>query len=152
LIITLYSADAYLNMLSGCQENIKVDYWTPDNTNAKYQKPVSIMSGDNTKYGSTLGYFDASYLKIRTISLGYNFKQKWMQNAGVERLRVYFTAQNPFVMFSPYKKESGMDPETNSYGNENAAVAYSDNLRRLLTIGTNSPSTRNYLFGINLTF
>ncbi len=49
------------------------------------------------------------------------------------------TVQNPFVLFSPYNKESGMDPETNSYGNENAAVAYSYNLRRLLTIGTNTP-------------
>ena len=45
-----------------------------------------------------------------------------------------------------------MDPETNSYGNENAAVALPDNLKRLLTIGTNTPSTRNYLFGVNLTF
>jgi hypothetical protein len=55
-------------------------------------------------------------------------------------------------MFSPYKKESGMDPETNSYGNENAAVPLSGNLRRLLTIGTNTPATRNYLIGLNLTF
>jgi hypothetical protein len=68
------------------------------------------------------------------------------------RLRVYVTAQNPFVMFSPYNKESGMDPETNSFGNENAAVNLSENLRRVLTIGTNTPSTRNYLIGLNLTF
>jgi hypothetical protein len=67
-------------------------------------------------------------------------------------MRLYFTAQNPFVMFSPYKKESGMDPETNSYGNENAAVPLAGNLRRLLTIGTNTPTTRNYLIGIDLTF
>jgi hypothetical protein len=75
-----------------------------------------------------------------------------MENMGVDRLRVYCTVQNPFVFFSPYKKESGMDPETNSYGNENAAVAYSSNLRRLLTIGTNTPSTRNFMIGVNLTF
>jgi hypothetical protein len=67
-------------------------------------------------------------------------------------MRFYFTVQNPFVLFSPYHKESGMDPETNSYGNENAAVPLSGSLRRLLTIGTNTPSTRNYLIGINLTF
>jgi hypothetical protein len=53
-------------------------------------------------------------------------------------------------MFSPYKKESGMDPETNSYGNENAAVASYQ--KRLLTIGTNTPSTRTYMFGLNFTF
>jgi TonB-dependent starch-binding outer membrane protein SusC len=43
-----------------------------------------------------------------------------------------------------------MDPETNSYGNENQAV--SSYLRRILTIGTNTPSTRNYILGVNLTF
>ena len=103
---------------------------------------------------STLGYFDASYLKIRTISLGYNFAQTWIKKAGIDKLRIYVTVQNPFVMFSPYHKESGMDPETNSFGNENttAASPLSVNLRRLLTIGTNTPSTRNYLIGINLTF
>ena len=68
-------------------------------------------------------------------------------------MRVYCSVQNPIV-FSPYTKESGMDPETNSYGDQNAATPYDTNtqLKRLLTIGTNTPSTRNYLIGINLTF
>jgi len=151
LISTLYGSSGYLNMLSGRRGNVKVDYWTPEHTDAKYPKPGGLISGDNPKYGSTLGYFDASYLKIRTISLGYNFNQKWVQDVGIDRLRVYCTVQNPFVLFSPYHKESGMDPETNSYGDENAAVTTSYQ-RRLLTIGTNTPSTRNYLIGINLTF
>lgn len=153
LISTLYSGAGYLNMMSGRRGNVKVDYWTAENTSAKYPKPGGVMSGDNPKYASTLGYFDASYLKIRTITLGYNFEnQKWTDKAGINRMRLYLTVQNPFVLFSPYNNESGMDPETNSYGNENAAVAYSDNLKRLLTIGTNSPATRNYMVGINLTF
>gem|GEM_PF-3917543 len=47
-----------------------------------------------------------------------------------------------------------MDPEPNTTGDQSStmAVPYSGNLSRLLTIGTNSPSTRNYLFGVNLTF
>jgi len=153
LISTLYSASGYLNLMTGRRGNVKIDYWTPDNTDAKYPSPAGVLSGDNPKYGSTLGYFDASYLKIRNITLGYNLGQvNLIRNAGIDRLRLYATVQNPFVMFSPYKKESGMDPETNSFGNENAAVALSYNLRRLLTIGTNTPSTRNYLIGIELTF
>ncbi|MGQ1948207.1 SusC/RagA family TonB-linked outer membrane protein [Geofilum sp. OHC36d9] len=152
LISSLYSSSGYLNMLSGRRGNVDVDYWTPQNTGADYPAPGGPTSGDNPKYGSTLGYFDASFLKVRTISLGYNFHQEWMQNMGVDKFRIYCTVQNPFVIFSPYKRESGMDPETNSYGDENAAVSYSENLKRLLTIGTNTPSTRNYLIGINLTF
>ena len=153
LISSLYAANGYLNLMTGRRNNVKVDYWTPQNTDAKYPYPAGVLSGDNPKYGSTLGYFDASYLKIRSVTLGYNFAQNnFIQDAGIAGLRLYVTVQNPFVMFSPYHKESGMDPETNSYSNQNAAVPASYNLRRLLTIGTNTPSTRNYLIGIRLTF
>lgn len=152
LISTLHHANGYLNMLTGRRGQVDVDYWTEENTDAKYPKPGGIQSGDNPKYGSTLGYFDASYWKVRNISLGYNFdKQKWLKNFGIQSLRAYVTIQNPFVICSPFHKETGLDPETNSYGNENVAVT-SGIQSRFLTVGTNSPSTRNYLFGINLTF
>lgn len=152
LISTLYSSSGYLNMLNGRRGQVDVDYWTPENTDAKYPKPGGITSNDSPKYGSTLGYFDASYWKVRTITLGYNFNgQKWLDRLGVDGLRAYFTVQNPFVICSPYYKETGMDPETNSYADENVATTGSMP-SRLLTIGTNSPSNRNYLFGISLTF
>jgi TonB-linked SusC/RagA family outer membrane protein len=150
LISTLYSASGYLNLMTGRRGNVKVDYWTPENTDAKYPNPAGVLSGDNPKYGNTLGYFDASYLKIRALTLGYNIDNiGGVKNAGFDRLRVYVTLQNPFVMFSPYNKESGMDPETNTYGNEGATSFYQ---RRLLTIGTNTPTTRNYLIGLDLAF
>jgi len=149
LLSTLYGTNGYLNLLTGRRNNVKVDYWTPENTGAKYPKPGGIASGDNPKYGSTLGYFDASFVKIRTISLGYDFNRDLIKNSSA-RLRMYVTVQNPFVIFSPYHKESGMDPETNSFGNENQAVTSYQ--RRILAIGTNTPSTRNYVAGLNLTF
>ncbi|AGA78121.1 SusC/RagA family TonB-linked outer membrane protein [Echinicola vietnamensis] len=153
LISTLHSSTGYLNMLSGRRNNVQVDYWTPDNTGARYPAPGGLASGDNPKYGNTLGYFDASYLKIRTMTLGYNFNREsnWMDKAGISRFRMYASVQNPFVLFSPFHKESGMDPETNSYGDENAAIT-NNYPNRLLTIGTNSPATRNFIIGLNLTF
>jgi len=149
----LYGSGSYLNNLNTRSgNNVRIDYWTPDNTDARYPKPNGV-GGDNPKYGSTMGYFDASYLKVRTITLGYYLdSNEWIKRAGFKTLRVYATVQNPFVLFSPYTKESGMDPETNSYGNENAAVPLSGSLRRLLTIGTNTPATRNYMIGINMSF
>jgi len=153
LISTLYSSAGYLNLLSGRRNNVNVDYWTPTNTNAMYPKPGGIADGDNPKYGSTLGYFNASYMKVQTLALGYNFTNlSWMKNSGINKLRLYFLVQNPFVMFSPYYTQTGMDPQTNSYGDQNAAVPYAQSLHRILTIGTNTPETRNYLLGINLTF
>ncbi|MEO6980690.1 MAG: TonB-dependent receptor, partial [Mucilaginibacter sp.] len=151
LVSSLYGSGGYLDNLTSRNNNVEVNYWTPTNTGAKYPNPAGPLSGDNPKYGSTLGYFDASYLKVRTISFGYDFNRSLIKNSDI-KLHAYFTVQNPFVLFSPYNKESGMDPETNSYGNENAAVAMSYSMRRILTIGTNTPSTRNYIVGLNLSF
>jgi len=150
LISTLYGSAGYLNQLNGRQGNVDVDYWTTENTGSRYPKPGGISSGDNPKYGSTLGYFDASYLKVRTISLGYNFDKDFVEGFGFNNFRLYGTIQNAFVLFSPYHDESGMDPISNSYGDQNSAVAGYPS--RLLTIGTNTPATRNFLLGVNLTF
>lgn len=151
LISTIYGSQGYLNMLSGRRNNIDVDYWTEDNPTNAFPKPGGIESSNNPKYGNSLGYFSASYLKVRTITLGYNFTQPWLKKCGISKARVYFTVQNPFVLFSPYTDESGMDPETNSYGDDNQAVNtfYQS---RLLVVGFNTPSTRNWLLGFNITF
>ena len=155
LISAIHSGNGYLNMLDGRRNNIDVDYWTEENTGAKYPRPNGIRSGDNPKYASTLGYFDAGYLKVRAITLGYNFENiKAIKNFGISRLRLYATIQNPFVLFSPFNNESGLDPETNSWANQNTAVAYSEysGKHKMPIVGYNTPSTRNFMFGLNVTF
>ena len=155
LISAIHSSNGYLNMLTGRRNNLDVDYWTEQNTGAKYPKPGGILSGDNPKYGSTLGYFDAGYLKIRAITLGYNFDSlKCIKDFGISRLRLYASVQNPFVLFSPFNNESGLDPETNSWANENTAVGYSEysGKHKMPIVGYNTPTTRNFLLGLNLTF
>lgn len=150
LISTLYGSASYLNMLTGRRNNVDVDYWTEDNPTNKYPSPAGPVSNDNPKYGNSLSLFSGSYLKFRTITLGYNFKGDWMKSAGISALRAYATVTNPFVLFSPYHDESGLDPETNSYGDENQAVSTYN--KRILVVGYNSPTTRNFLFGLNVTF
>ena len=155
LISAIHASNGYLNMLTGRRNNIDIDYWTEENTGAKYPKPGGIQSGDNPKYGSTLGYFDAGYLKIRAITLGYNFDNlKAVKDFGISRLRLYATIQNPFVLFSPFNNESGLDPETNSWANQNTAVAYSEysGKHKMPIVGYNTPATRNFIFGLNVTF
>lgn len=150
LVSTLYGSASYLNRLTGRGNNVDVDYWTENNTDAYFPRPGRHLSGDNPKYSSTLAMFDASYLKLRTITLGYNIDKDFLKDLKISSLRIYFTVTNPVVLFSPYHKFSGMDPEPNSLGNENQAV--SGYQSRQLVIGTNNPSTRNYLMGLNLTF
>lgn len=151
LISTLYGSASYLNLMSGRRNNLNVDYWTPTNTGAKYPKPGGQISGDNPEYGSTLSYFSGSYLKISTLSLGYDFS-RFAKQFGIPQARIYVTAQNPFVTLSPYHKETGLDPETNSYADQYAAVPLSSSLHRLLTQGYNTPATRSFLVGLNITF
>ena len=155
LISALHSSSGYLNQLTSRVNNMDVDYWTEQNTGAKYPKPGGIQNGDNPKYGSTLGYFDAGYLKIRAITLGYNFDSlKCIKDFGISRLRLYASVQNPFVLFSPFNNESGLDPETNSWANENTAVAVDGytGKHKMPIVGYNTPTTRNFLLGLNLTF
>ena len=157
LISAIHSSNGYLNMLTGRRGNLDVDYWTETNTGAKYPKPGGITSNDNPKYGSTLGYFNAGYLKIRAITLGYNFEHmKFVKDLGISRLRLYATIQNPFVLFSPYNNECGLDPETNTLANNSSTTATTlegyTGKHMMPIIGYNTPSTRNFLFGINVTF
>ena len=156
LISALHSNIGYLNSLDGRRGQIDVDYWTETNTDAKYPRPGGVSSSNNPKYGSTLGYFDAGYLKVRAITLGYDFARfKAVKDFGISKLRAYFTVQNPFVLFSPFTNECGLDPETNSITNDGITAVSMEGYtgaHTLPIVGYNTPATRNFLFGINLTF
>lgn len=139
-------------MLNGRHGNVKVDYWTPENTGAKYPRPGGITSADNMKYANSMAMFSGSYMKVRTITVGYNVPKSFLEHLGVNDLRLYATVQNPFVLFSPYNNETGMDPEPNSLANENQAVTTQYANTGLAVVGYNTPATRNFLFGLKLTF
>ncbi len=150
LISSIYGSAGYLNRLTGRGNNVDVDYYTDDNTDARFPKPGGLLSGDNPKYLSTLALFDGSYVKLRTLTLGYNLDKDFLKDLNINSLRIYFTVTNPLVIYSPYHKMSGMDPEPNSVGDQNQAVSSYRN--RQLIIGTNNPATRNFILGLNLSF
>ncbi|MDR1005216.1 MAG: TonB-dependent receptor [Prevotellaceae bacterium] len=152
LYSSLYGGTSMLNLLTGRHGNVKVDYWLPDNTDAKYPRPYGILSADNAKYANSMALFNGSYLKVRNITLGYNLPKSVLRQLGVSTFRVYATVQNPFVLFSPYNNETGLDPEPNSMSTENQAMTTQINNRGLAIVGWNTPSTRNFLFGVQLSF
>ncbi len=152
LLSSLHSGNSYLNMLTGRRGQIDVDYWTPTNTGARYPRPGSKISNDCPKYSSVLAQYDGSYFKIRTITLGYRFhKLPALRRAGIDNLRVYATLQNPgLVLFSDFTRETGLDPEANA--NSGSTATGRPGPGRLSYVGFNTPNTRNFLFGVNLTF
>lgn len=92
-----------------------------------------------TLRNSTYFVEDGSYLRLKTLSLAYNFSGKWMKKAGISVLQPYFTATNLLT----WTRYSGMDPEVNQYGN-NGAVQGVD-------YGT-YPHCRSFVFGVNVEF
>lgn len=82
---------------------------------------------------------DGSFLRVNNLTLGYSIPASALRRARISRLRVYVTANNLYV-FTHY---SGYDPEVNTRRATPATpgVDYSA-----------YPRSRNYLFGVNLTF
>ena len=133
----------YDNLMNGRRGQVDVDYWTPENKDAKYPRPGSKVSGDGDtpKYNSLMGRFDGSFLTLRTVTLGYSFhKINAVRKFGIDNLRVYFTAQNLGTVFSEFSRETGLIHQGNGRSG------------RMATFSVNTPMTRNFLFGVNLTF
>ncbi len=88
---------------------------------------------------STYFVEDGSYLRVKDISLSYNFRGKLLKKWGITRLQPYFTATN-LLTWTSY---SGMDPEVNQWGNSGTVQG--------IDWGT-YPHAKSYVFGINVEF
>ncbi len=132
---------------------IKINYWTPNNPTDGFPRPDA--SADKFIYASTLAYHDGSFIKVRSINLGYNVPSKMLNKAGITSLRVYVTAENPFILYSPFVKSGlGLDPEGNGYsgGVTSGVTSFAPVSQRAITVNLTAPPTRQYNFGINLKF
>ncbi|MBT1695621.1 TonB-dependent receptor [Fulvivirgaceae bacterium PWU4] len=135
------------------QNQLKVDYWTPTNPTNAFPQPDASLGAP--LYSSTLSYVDGSFIKCRTINLGYNVPSTLLEKAGITSLRVYVSAVNPFVIWSPFVQDGyGPDPEGNGYGGGVNASGTSNagTVGRQITVNANNPATRQFLFGLNLKF
>lgn len=90
---------------------VETDYWAPNSTGAEYQKPIlsRITSGSQDQFSSILSYHDASFLKVRNISLGCNLPKKVLKPTTLSHLKVYAQCTNPF---SIHQSVDGFDLDT----------------------------------------
>jgi len=93
---------------SAQRASMAFDYYTENNTNSAYQKPI-YSAGTADPYAVILGYMDGSFLKIRNVSLGYNLTDDLAKKVGVSKMRFYLQAANPGILFS---KAKWMDMDT----------------------------------------
>ncbi|MBC8053133.1 MAG: TonB-dependent receptor [Sphingobacteriaceae bacterium] len=142
------SGTGYFAILNGRVNMPQVDYWTPTNPTNAFPRPSG--GSTNLPFSSTLTYFDGSFVKVRSINLGYTVPAKFVKYTGLGSVRIYASALNPFILYSPFVKSGyGIDPEgTGTGGTVNDAV----NNDRAITVGLDVPSTRQFLFGLNVKF
>ncbi len=110
-----------------------LDNWTPANTGASMPRLfINYKQNDPGQTPSSFWVKNASYLRMKNLQIGYTLPQKWAQAAHIQRLRVYYSAQNLFTITSFYK---WVDPEAPSN-----------------TIGSSYPQVKMNTVGLNLTF
>lgn len=110
--------------LTGLLNGIKRDYWTPENPTHAAFRPTAASG---MLYRSSTAYQPASYLRLRTLTLGYTIPQRVSQRYGVNSARIYLSATNLFTEAKFQSFHPEVDPS--SY-----------------------PEPRTYQIGLNLSF
>ena len=116
----------FIGAFNGRNNQLALDYWTPDNPSNKYPRPGS--SDWNGSRGESLKTRDASFVALRNVSLTYSLPVKFLEKTPLKALSLYVRGNN-LKYFTDYK--NAYSPETG--------------------IG-NYPITRTWTFGTNITF
>lgn len=120
-----------------------LDYWTPENTNAKYPRPFGQGGNNNNVAGNTGNYNSwimrsGAYLRVKNITLGYTLPKQWTNTIRLESVRLYVSALN-MITFSDVN--GIIDPEMDNAG------AKDNNMR-----GWYSPHQKTWAFGLSVDF
>jgi TonB-linked SusC/RagA family outer membrane protein len=116
--------------------------WTPENPNSTIPRFGEGSANNNDRIPSDRWLEDGSFLRLKTISLGYTLPKTLVTKASVQNLRVYVTIQNALT----FTKYSGFDPEVSQ------SVGWGSGGLDMGIDNGNYPQPRTLLFGFNLSF
>ncbi|WP_233496701.1 TonB-dependent receptor [Mucilaginibacter hurinus] len=122
----------------------QTNYWTPNNPDARYPKLAAIGSASNSynwRNGSDLYKYDAAYIRLKNVNLGYTFPTAMSSKIGIQKLRVSLIGQNLLTL----TKLKFIDPETTEFDNRLATNSLSNSARTY-------PLPVFYGAGIDVTF
>ncbi len=77
----------------GILSDIKGNYWTPENTNAKYPR-ISYANNANNNQVSTFWLRSTNYLRLKNAEIGYNVPQAWIKRAHLSNVRMFVNGIN----------------------------------------------------------
>ena len=118
--------------------NVSDDPWNP---HTQWIEGYYPATGHSFNTGST-GIHNTSYLRLKTLEVGYTFPEKWMKPVGIKNLRVYFNAYNLLTITGV----KNMDPE------RPGRQGGSNNNRDEGILFYNYPVNRTFNFGATLKF
>ncbi|HCT94276.1 MAG: SusC/RagA family TonB-linked outer membrane protein [Bacteroidetes bacterium GWE2_39_28] len=105
--------------------------WTPENKDAKLPQRVAVDFEDVNQKSSRHMY-KADYLRLKTVTLGYNIPKNIVNKINVSSARVFFNGMNLWTLAA----HKVYDPEVNEYGSR----------------GWETPIGKTYTFGVELSF
>ena len=114
-----------------------VDSWSPSNPDAEFPALSSTIQNNEFSVNNSFFIEDGSFIRMRTLQLGYNLSDKIASKIGASSARIFYSGKNLFTI-TDY---SGIDPEIPTYG--------------ALDIGvyrTQYPTASSNAIGINLKF
>ncbi|HQK39642.1 MAG TPA: TonB-dependent receptor [Flavobacterium alvei] len=113
-----------------------LDAWTPSKANSNIPA-LSTLNSNNELQPSSYYVEDGSYIRLKTITFGYNFDKDFSKRLGMNKLRFYLVGQNLFTLTS----FTGFDYEVSGLSAGGIGVA-----------GYGIPHTKSLTFGINANF
>ena len=140
----------------GRVNQVKTDYWTDTNPTNAFPAPDAGQAV--AWFGSTLGYYDGSFIKVRSINLGYTFTSQLLKKVGASSARLYVNATNPLILYSPLVRDNlAIDPEGNGYASGQSTLnpqgaSERGTPERQISVNLNNPPVRQFTFGVNLKF
>ncbi|MDN5217438.1 TonB-dependent receptor [Fulvivirgaceae bacterium BMA12] len=111
-----------------------LDRWTPENPSSELPRIVSGGAYPQNILPSSFFVEDNSYLRVKNVTLGYNFPEKLLNGLKMSRLRLYTSVDNLFT-FSKFVRKWGWDPE-----------------RQPQQFDVRIPNVRTFVLGANVTF
>ncbi len=125
------------------KSNVLKDAWTPQNTGAK--TPIAEYASTFSTNGAFNSYYleDGSFLKLRSLVVGYRFPSSLMKRFNMSKFRIYLQATNLFTI----TKYSGIDPElVGSLYGTTASSSFG------IDYGNYPNNQRSLLFGLGISF
>ncbi len=123
-----------------------LDYYTPENPDAKFPRPyighagsingLASYSGNNNYAPQTKYLSDMSYLRLKNLTVGYTLPKDWTMKASIEKARVYFSVNN---LFTFDHLDGAIDPEYDVQGWGDGG-------------GRGNPFCRTWSCGVQITF